>query len=146
MKKDVYVSLQKKAIEKLYIPSYFEFVSTDSPWLYLLHLLNLMPQLIFEQNSPWQESNICRLLPKYFQIFKIFLVYFWSSNLGLDPTNHIFHLKKKQTNLESCMELNKVINTRNFVEKKLPDISGFSWKNCELKSSQKVNEVCSHRT
>ena len=51
--KDVYVSLQKKAIEKLSIQSYYEFVSRDSPWLYLIHLF-IMPQLIFEDNSPWE--------------------------------------------------------------------------------------------
>ena len=105
----------------------------------------LYASVFFEQNSPWEESGICRLLPNTFQIFKVFLVYFWSPNLWLDPTNHIFHQKATTTNLKSCTELDKVINTRNFVEKKLPDISGFSWKNREFKYSQKLNEVYSHK-
>ena len=112
--------------------------------LAIFNTFALYASVIFEQNSPWEESNICRLLPNTFQIFKVFLVYFWGPNLGLDPTNHIFHLKITTTNLKSCTELNKVINTRNVVGKKLPDISGFSWKNREFKYSQKLSEVYSH--
>ena len=103
----LYLLTKNKALEKLYILSYFESASTDSPWLYLIHLLKLMPQLIFEQSSLWEESDVCRLLPNIFQIFKILLVYFWSPNLVLDPANDIFHLKSTITDLKSCTELSQ---------------------------------------
>ena len=112
----VYVSLQKnnrKTSHSVILRVRFSRFS-----LAIFNTFALYASVIFEQNSPWEESNICRLLPNTFQIFKVFLVYFWGPNLGLDPTNHIFHLKITTTNLKSCTELNKVINTRNVVGKK----------------------------
>ena len=133
---------EKQAIGKFYIQSYFEFLSTDSPWLYLMHLLN-MPQLIFEQNSPSEKSNICRLLPNTFQISKVFLLYFWSLKLGHDPANHIFTWKTAASNLKSSFELNKVITTRNFCRKKT---SWYLWMFMKkiLSLNLNLNEVYSH--
>ena len=108
---------KKKAIETLYIQSYFEFVSTDSPWIYLIHLLN-MPQLIFEQNSPWEESNICHLLPTTFQIFKFSQSIFEIRTCDLTLPIIFFTWKTATANLKSCIELNKAINTRKFCGKK----------------------------
>ena len=133
---------EKQTIGKFYIQSYFEFVSTDSPWLYLMHLL-YMPQLIFEQNSPREKSSICRLLPNTFQVFKVFLVYFWSLKLGLDPANHIFTWKTAARNLKSSIELNKVITTRNFCGKKTSRHLWMFMKKI-VNLNLNLNEVYSH--
>ena len=44
--------------------------------LTVFYTFALYASVIFEQNSPWEESNICHLLPNTFETFKVFLVYF----------------------------------------------------------------------
>ena len=138
----VYVSLWKKRNQKT---SYSVILRVRFN-RFSLAIINTFAQ--YASVNFWTELTLGKISAASCQIFFKFSRFSWSifEVRTWDVTLLIifFTWKTTTTNLKSCIELNKVTNTRNLVGKKLPDISEFSWKNREFKYLQKLNEVYSH--
>ena len=122
----VYVSLQKKSNRKT-LDSVILQVRFNR---FSLAIINTFAQ--YASVNFWTEFTLGKISAASCQIFFKFSRFSWSvfevRTWDLTLLIIFFTWKTTTTNLKSCIELNKVTNTRNPVGKKLPDISEFHEK------------------